>query len=164
MDLLGVAFVAGLVINTTAGLMWRKANMADDDISFNALGYAIPILSLLFLFFFERADITRVDYLILALGGCGMVVYFRSDLFELLNIPSWSWSGDGYFGSIALSATVFTLLLAFRDARLVTRTSDEENRTFSILRKLDSLVRRDVINGEVRYCILVIDETNKQAG
>jgi hypothetical protein len=78
LDLLGVAFVAGLVINTTAGLMWRKANMADDDISFNALGYAIPILSLLFLFFFERADITRVDYLILALGGCGMVVYFLS--------------------------------------------------------------------------------------
>ena len=104
------------------------------------------------------------EALILALGGCGMVVYFRNDLFELLNIPSWSWSGDGYFGSIALSATVFTLLLAFRVARLVTRTSDEENRTFSILRKLDSLVRRDVINGEVRYCILVIDETNRQAG
>ena len=190
LELLGVAFVAGLVINTTAGLMWRKANMSDDDISFNALGYAIPILSLLFLFFFERADITRVDYLILgataiivanllinfeaevrwsfealilALGGCGMVVYFRSDLLELLNIPSWNWSGDGYFGSIALSATVFTLLLAFRVARLVTRTSDEENRTFSILRKLDSLVRRDAINGEVRYCILAIDETNKQA-
>ena len=58
---------------------------------------------------------------------------------------------------------MFTLLLAFRVARLVTRTSDEENRTFSILGKLDSLVRRDVINGEVRYCILVIDETNKQA-
>ena len=94
--------------------MWRKANMADDDISFNALGYAIPILSLLFLFFFERADITRVDYLILgataiivanllidfeaevrwsfealilALGGCGMVVYFRSDLFETAQNP-----------------------------------------------------------------------------
>ena len=93
MGLLGVAFVAGLVINTTAGLMWRKANMADDDISFNALGYAIPILSLLFLFFFERADITRVEALILALGGCGMVVYFRSDLFELLNIPSWELVG-----------------------------------------------------------------------
>lgn len=189
-ELLAVAFVAGLVVNTTAGLLWRKANMADDDISFNALGYAIPILALLFLFFFQQADITRVDYLILgataiivanllinfeaevrwsfealilALGGCGTVVYFRSELFELLNIPAWSWSGDGYFASIALSATVFTLLLAFRVARLVTRTNDEENRTFSILRKLDSLVRRDVINSDVRHCIMVIDESNNQA-
>ena len=58
---------------------------------------------------------------------------------------------------------MFTLLLAFRVARLVTRTSDEENRTFSILRKLDSLVRREVINEDVRQCIMVIDETNNQA-
>ena len=45
-ELLSLAFLAGLVVNTTAGLMWRKANMADDDISFNALGYAIPVLAL----------------------------------------------------------------------------------------------------------------------
>ena len=186
--LLSVAFLAGLAFNTTAGLMWRKANMADDDISFNALGYAIPILALLFLLLFQQAAITRVDYLILgataiivanllinfeaevrwsfealilALGGCGTVVYFRADFFEWLGIPEWAWSGDGYFASIALSATVFTLLLAFRVARLVARTSDEENRTFSILRKLDALSRRDVINRDVRQCIMVIDETNK---
>ena len=188
--MLGIAFLAGLVVNTAAGLMWRKANMADDDISFNALGYAIPILALVALFIFNQADITRVDYLILgataiivanmlinfeaevrwsfealilALGGCGMVVYFRGDIFDWLGVPNWTWSGDGYFGSVALSATVFTLLLAFRVARLVTRTSDEENRTFSVLRKLDSLVRRDVINTEVRQCIMVIDESNTQA-
>ena len=188
--LLSVAFLAGLAFNTTAGLMWRKANMADDDISFNALGYAIPILALLFLLLFQQAAITRVDYLILgataiivanllinfeaevrwsfealilALGGCGTVVYFRADFFEWLGIPEWAWSGDGYFASIALSATVFTLLLAFRVARLVARTSDEENRTFSILRKLDALSRRDVINRDVRQCIMVIDETNNQA-
>ena len=189
-EVLSLAFVAGLVVNTTAGLMWRKANMADDDISFNALGYAIPILALVALFIFNQADINRVDYLILgataiivanllinfeaevrwsfealilALGGCGTLVYFRADIFDWLEVPNWTWSGDGYFGSIALSATVFTLLLAFRVARLVTRTSDEENRTFSILRKLDSLVRRDVINSEVRRCIMVIDESNNQA-
>ncbi len=188
--LLGVAFVSGLAFNTTAGLMWRKANMADDDISFNALGYAIPILALLFLLLFQQAAITRVDYLvlgataiivanllinfeaevrwsfealILALGGCGTLVYFRADLFEWMGVPEWSWSGDGYFASIALSATVFTLLLAFRVARLVARTSDEENRTFSILRKLDALARRDVINRDVRQCIMVIDESNNQA-
>ena len=154
-ELLSLAFAAGLVVNTTAGLMWRKANMADDDISFNALGYAIPILALMALFIFNQADINRVDYLILgataiivanmlinfeaevrwgfealilALGGCGTLVYFRVDIFEWLGIPSWTWAGDGYFGSVALSATVFTLLLAFRVARLVTRTSDADER------------------------------------
>ena len=99
---------------------------------------------------FEAEVRWSFEALILALGGCGMVVCFRNDLFDLLGVPSLSWSGDGYFGSIALSATVFTLLLAFRVARLVTRASDEENRTFSVLRKLDSLVRRDVINPDVR--------------
>lgn len=71
-DVLALAFVAGLVVNTTAGIIWRKANMSDDDISFNALGYAIPVLSLVFLFFFEQADITRVDYLIL--GATSIIV------------------------------------------------------------------------------------------
>ena len=180
----------GWVVDTTADLMWRKANMSDDDISFNALGYAIPILALVALFLFNQADISRVDYLILgataiivanmlinfeaevrwsfealilALGGCGTIVYFRADIFDWLGVPNWTWSGDGYFGSVALAATVFTLLLAFRVARLVTRTSDEENGTFSIMRKLDSLVRRDVINSEVRRCIMVIDESSNQA-
>ena len=114
LDLLAMAFAAGLVVNTTAGLLWRKANMADDDISFNALGYAIPVLSLLFLFFFHQGDISRVDHLmpgatamivanlfinfeaevrwsfkaqILALGGSGTVAYFHTDLFDALNIP-----------------------------------------------------------------------------
>ena len=58
---------------------------------------------------------------------------------------------------------MFTLLLPFRMARLVNRTSDEENRTFSILRKLDSLVRRGVTNSEVRHCIMVINESNNRA-
>ena len=172
--LLSLAFVAGLIINTTAGVMWRKANMDDDDIGFNALGYAIPILALLFLgataiivanllIHFDAEVRWSFEALILALGGCGMVVYFRAEFFDWLGVPAWAWTGDGYFGSIALAATVFTLLLAFRVARLVTRTSDEENRTFSILRKLDSLVRREVINEDVRQCIMVIDETNNQA-
>ncbi|MYC35377.1 MAG: hypothetical protein F4X66_00450 [Chloroflexi bacterium] len=191
MEILGMAFLGGLIVNSTAGIMWRKANMADDDIGFNALGYAIPVVAILFLLLFGMAGVSRVDYLILgvtaivvanllinfeaevrwsfealilALGGCGTLVYFREDLFKWVGLgDGWAWSGDGYFGSVGLSATVFTLLLAFRVARLVTRTSDEENRTFSILRKLDSLARRGVIDGEARQCIMVIDESNNQA-
>ena len=188
-DLLGMAFIGGMVINATAGIMWRKANMADDDIGFNALGYAIPVVAILFLLLFGDRDL-KVDYLILgvtaivvanllinfeaevrwsfealilALGGCGTIVYFREDLLDWAGVPNWTWSGDGYFGSVAMAATVFTLLLAFRVARLVTRTSDEENRTFNLLRKLDSLARRNVIDGDALECIRIIDESNKQA-
>ena len=189
MEILGMAFLGGMVVNGTAGIMWRKANMADDDIGFNALGYAIPVVAILFLLLFGMAGVSQIDYLIigvmaivvanllinfeaevrwsfealiLSLGGCGTLIYFRDELLDWLRIPNWTWSGDGYFGSIAMTATVFTLLLAFRVARLVTRTNDEESRTFNILRKLDRLVRRGVIDEDVRHCILVIDETNKQ--
>ena len=190
MEILGMAFLGGLIVNGTAGIMWRKANMADDDIGFNALGYAIPVVAILFLLLFGMAGVSQVDYLIigvmaivvanllinfeaevrwsfealiLALGGCGTLIYFRDELLGWLGIPNWTWSGDGYFGSIAMTATVFTLLLAFRVARLITRTNDEESRTFNILRKLDRLVKRGVIDEDVRYCIMVIDETNNQS-
>ena len=194
MELLGLAFLGGLIVNGTAGILWRRANMDENNKSFNALGYAIPVLSLLFLLWLQLAEISRVDYLligvvaivvanllinfdaevrwsfealILALGGCGTIVYFRDELLGLVNIRVWSWSGDGYFASIGMTATIFTLLLAFRVARLVTRTNDEQNRTFVILRKLDHLAKRGVLHrddhGDVRDCILAIDETNKQS-
>ena len=35
--------------------------------------------------------------------------------------------------------------------------------TFNTLRKLDGLVKRGVIEGDVRDCILIIDESNRQA-
>ena len=191
MELLGSAFLGGMTVNATAGILWRYANMAEENKSFNAVGFAIPILSLVFLFWFGLAEFSEdVDYLvlgvmaivvanllinfdaevrwsfealILALGGCGTLVYFREALIEgWLGIPKWGWSGDGYFASIGMAATVFTLLLAFRVARLVARTHDEENRTFTIMRKLDHIVRHGVIDRDVRNCILAIDETNKQ--
>ena len=192
-ELLGQAFLGGMILNATAGIMWRICNMDEDNKSFNALGFATPVLSLLFLLWFQLAEISEVDYLILgvmamvvanllinfeaevrwsfealilALGGCGTVIYFRDEMLLYIGIPKWGWSGDGYFASIGMTATIFTLLLAFRVARLITRTNDEESRTFNILRKLDRLVERGVIhkdeNGDVRDCIVKIDETNKQ--
>ena len=186
-----IGFVGGATANAIGGIAWRKAQFSTDNLGVHAMAFSVPVVALIFLFSFHQADILRADYLIigsgmiivanllinfeaeiqwsfkaliLALVSCGAIVYFREDLMEnWLGIPNWSWSGDGYFGSIALAGTVFTLLLAFRVARLTTRTSEEENRTFSILRKLDSLFRRRIIDGDVRECIRLIDETNKQA-
>ena len=55
-----------------------------------------------------------------------------------IGIPKWGWSGDGYFASIGMTATIFTLLLAFRVARLITRTNDEESRHFQYLEEIGS--------------------------
>ena len=63
-----------------------------------------------------------------------------------LNVVQWDWTGGGYFQSITLAATVFILLLAFRVSRVVTRASDEDNRTFLVYRKLDMLARRNVVD------------------
>ena len=43
---------------------------------------------------------------------------------------------------LALSATVFTLILSFRVARLVSRTAEEDNRTFSLVRSFEALSNR----------------------
>ena len=91
----------------------------------------------------DRQDLRDEGFkaLILALGICGAIVYLRDGVFSFLGVDKWQWAGSGYFESITLAATVFTLLLAFRVARLVSRTSEEDNRTFVIYRKLDLLAR-----------------------
>ena len=101
--------------------------------------------------------------LLLALGTCGAIVYLRDGVFEFLGVGQWHWTASGYFESITLAATVFTLLLAFRVARLVSRTSEEDNRTFAIYRKLDMLARRGVINPQVCRYILDIDQARNNS-
>ena len=136
---------------------------SDLRLEYFILGYTTIVAASLLIQF--RQDIRwSFEALILALGGCGTFVYFREDLLDLwLGKDQWTWTNDGYFGAIALVATVFTLLLAFRVARLVTRTTDEENRTFSLLRKLERLSREGSMDGRVRQCILEVDRTNNQA-
>ena len=79
--------------------------------------------------------------LVLALIACGAIVYLRDDVFTPLGIEPWSWTAGGCFESITLSATVFTLILAFRVARLVSRTREERARIYNLFRRLDLMVR-----------------------
>ena len=183
---LGLAFIAGMIISTTAEVVWQKANLAGDDSSRNSLGCCILFFALLWLFASTQANVPRVDYLLLgavfivtanllvsakveirrgfralviAVGLSGAFVYQRDDIFNAIGVTGWQWDLGGYFGAVGLSATVFTLLLAFRMARMYTRDREEANLTFAIYRKLDLLVRRRVINDEVRRNIRQIDES-----
>ena len=189
-DAVVVAIIGGIYAHGVATIALRKANFTTDNLGINALAFATPVLSLVWLFSLSQVDVARFDYLVigaaaiitanllinfeaeirwgfkallLSLVSCGATVYLRDGVFVFLGVDQWNWTGSGYFESITLAATVFTLLLAFRVARLVGRTTEEDNRTFIIYRKLDMLARRDVISGEVCDHVLDIDRARNNS-
>ena len=188
--MLAFSILGGALLHAPGIVMYRLANLRTNNLGINAMAYATPIFSLAFLWVFSHIDVARLDYLmigaaaiitanllinfeseirwgfkalLLALGTFGAVVYLRDGVFEFLGVETWNWADSGYFESITLTATVFTLLIAFRVTRLASRTSEEDNRTFSVYRKLDLLARRGVINGDVCYHILRIDQSKDAA-
>ena len=182
-----IALLGGICTYVVGTIAWRKANLTTDNLGINAVAFVTPILSLFWLYWLAQADVARWDFLtigtaavisanllisfeaeirwgfkalILGLGTFGAVVYLRDGVFEFIGISPWSWDASGYFESVTLAATLFTLLLAFRVARLVARTSEEDNRTFIVYRNLELLARRGVVDGSVCDDILEIDKSN----
>ena len=175
----GGAFAQG-----TGSILWRKSNLLSNSPTINAIAYAIPILSLGWLTLFAFVGVARPDFLIIGAGAiitanllinfeaeiragfkvlilslwsCGAFVYLRDDLLTLLPFDTWLWTGAPYFQAMALSATVFILLLSFRVVRLVSRTRDEDHRAFELFQNLDLLARRNLIDGSIREHVLAID-------
>ncbi len=177
--------VSGLVVHTCANTVWRLANIEADNLGINAMAYGVPVLSLLWLMLFFSAGEVRIDLLIIAtaaiitanvlinfeaeirlgfkalilsLWGCGAFVYLRDDLLQLLPSSGWEWAkGEIYLGTLAMSATVFILLLSFRVARLAGRIRDEYNALFRLFQDVDLLVRRNLIDSAIRQHILDLD-------
>ena len=190
-SILAIGFVGGMILHSSGGILFRVSNLITNNLGVNSLNYGIPILSLLWLWVFSEISVLRADYLVigsvavitanllinfdaeirfgfksllLALGTCGAIIYLRDGIFDnISNISGWNWAGSGYFESIAVSATVFTLLLAFRVTRLISRTNDEVVRIFSVYRKLETLIRLDVISSDVLECIRGIDGTKSRS-
>ena len=182
--LLAFSIIGGILSSGLGDILWRTANLRTDNLGINALGYATPCFSLTWLFLFSRVGVALPDYLIiggaaivatnilinfeaeirwgfkalvLGLGACGAVVYLRDGVFARLGLDDWQWASSGYFEALALSATIFTLILSFRVARLANRTREEDNRAFALFREMDGLVRRNVIDQAIREHILTID-------
>lgn len=76
---------------------------------------------------------------ILSLWFSGTFVYIRDEV-----MPSdWiSWQHEEYWGLIALSATIFALILGFRVARLSARITHEDEMLFELFRECEPLARR----------------------
>ena len=169
---LSIALLGGVIIGC-GNVLWRLATAMTLDTGIHAMSYFTPVASVLILFAAGRAGNLTVEYfligtmaivvanllirfeaeirigfkvLIISLVACGAIVSLREGAFDFLGVSTWKWPGSGYFESITLAATVFTLLLAFRVGRLVSRTSEEDSRTFIVYRKVDMLVRRGVID------------------
>ena len=182
--LLVVAGIAGLVISSVERIVFRRANLLTSNLGINALFYTAPVLALTWLFIFSLVGDILIDYvvigaagviagnmlinfqaeirfgfrsLIVALWVCGAFVYFREALAEQLALQYWLWPPGEYFTAVGLAATVFTLILSFRAARLVTRTSDEANRTFALFSRTSLLAQGGAIDGDVRSFIMRID-------
>ena len=181
-----IGVVGGALTNSVAGIAWRKVNFTTGHLGINALAYMTPVVSLSFLAAFSMVEIPRPDYLVIgtvaivaanllinfeaeirwgfralivALGTCGAAVYLRDDFYALVGIDGWQWNAKqaGYFEALGLSATVFTLLLAFRVARLVSRTRDEDAIALSLFHRFRELAGRGVVGDDVPASVLDMD-------
>ena len=98
---------------------------------------------------------TRLGFtaFIMSIWVFGTVIYLRDDLFP----AAWlTWSGE-YWGMLALSATVFSLILGFRMARLTARISHEDELMFQLFRHCEQLEREDVLDPAVRQRLAELD-------
>ena len=90
---------------------------------------------------------TRLGFtsFILSIWAFGTWILLRDRL-----IPkNWlTWTGNDYWGLLALSATIFALILGFRLARLSTRIREEDDVMFRLFRKSEALVRNEVLDPE----------------
>ena len=176
--------IGGFICLSVANILWRKVNLVTTELGINALSYATPLFSLVWLFLFSQVNVARVDYLvigtaaiiianmlinfeaevrfgfrslILALWTFGAFVYLRDDFLIYLPFGGWLWPRETYLGALGFSATVFILLLTFRVARIAPRTQDEDNRIFALHRNLELLARRGLIAPEASEHLRAID-------
>ena len=104
----------------------------------------------------EATRSTRLGFtaLIMSIWVFGTFIYTRDEI-----MPS-SWivsSTDDYWSLVALSATVFALMLGFRVARLTTRISQEDEAMFRIFRDSEHLVRNGILTKDIRKNLAELD-------
>ena len=99
---------------------------------------------------------TRLGFtaFILSIWVFGTTVYLRDEIMP----ESWLvWASEEYWGLVALSATIFALILGFRVARLTTRIADEDEAVLSLFRDCENLVRAGMIDSSMLDAIARLD-------
>ena len=67
-----IGIIGGGFVQAFSSIFYRKAALSTDNLGINALGYAIPILSLMWLGLFSHIGVARVDYLVI--GAAAIIV------------------------------------------------------------------------------------------
>ena len=136
-----------IVINAVATVFWAKSNLLTSNLGINSFYYMAPVLALGWLALFTEVEVARADLLVIGaavivavsmminfeaerrlglitvvvtLWLFGGFVYLREELLQYLWSGGWIWDGDiDYLALLALSGTVFALILAFRTSALL---------------------------------------------
>ena len=154
-DNMTTAAFLGFFVLVPARIFSREANLITTKLEINALAYGTPIFTLAWLTLLEYINVPKIDWLVIgaigvaaanallnfkaeqrtayqslviALWGCGVIVYFR----PVLHVPV-------FYEAMTVVATMFVLILSFRINRLVERTSTEDRITTDIWHKISSL-------------------------
>ena len=96
--------------------------------------------------------------LIIMLWVSGTVLYLRDELVP----PEWlTWPSGQFWAVIGLSATVFTLILGFRIARLTDRMKTEDELALSLFRDSQYLVQKGVLESNFVALLADFDTTSR---
>ena len=98
--------------------------------------------------------------LVLAVWFSGTMIYLRDDIVE----ESWlSWSAGDYWAVLALSATVFALILGFRVSRLSSRIDKEDEAMLTIFRRAELLVSIGAVDSSILQHLTALDRAKPSA-
>ena len=125
----------------------------------------IGILSLVsanILINFQYDKRLNLPSLVLAIWFSGIVVYLRSGIFDnSYESKNYFWSGSDYFASLGVSATIFSLILAFRMNKISEQAAREEDLTYGLFQKIKSMSRKKTLNSNALQELLLIDAARR---
>ena len=82
-EVFSVGVIVGVLLQASAAILQRKANLLTRNLGINALGYAIPILSLIWLWIFSEINVLRPDYLLIgaaAIVTANLLINFDTEI------------------------------------------------------------------------------------
>ena len=161
-------------------VLFRLANLTTKNLGINALAFGTPLFTLVWLLLvpYYTIDLIHPDLLIIgsaAIIAANALVNFEASIlsaYKALIIALWI-SGTviyffpgiplpDYFDFVAISATVFILILSFRLDRMVRRTAEEERTLLHLFRKCQKVAGNDNRKADkIKKLLLDIDRHNE---
>ena len=168
----------GVFLLTPPVVLVRLANLQTDNLGVNAISYLTPVFSIAILAIFGRLGDVRPEFIVIGVTAivavnlflnfnpehrlgfnsrlsfrtlvmsfwmAGVLVYMKEDWLDSSMVLS---SASDYWGLLAVTSTMFVLILSFRITRLHARTTFEETHTALVFRKLERLVRTGVFEDD----------------